>query len=129
MNAKTLHVTVNKDTKTVYEFIFDVHNLPKWAKGLGDSVKKSNGGWVVQTPKGPAGIRFVEPNPFGIADHYVSPSPGVEIYVPVRVVPNGPGSEVLFTLFQRPEMTDEQYAQDMQLVEQDLAALKRVLET
>jgi len=38
--------------------------------------------------------------------------PGVEVYVPIRVLPNGSGSTVLFTLFQLPGMSDEKYAED-----------------
>jgi hypothetical protein len=46
----------------------------------------------------------------------------------MRVLANGSGSEVLFTLFRLPDMSDEQYAEDMQLVEHDLRALKDLLE-
>jgi hypothetical protein len=46
----------------------------------------------------------------------------------MRVVPNASGSEVLLTLFRLPEMSAEQYAKDMEWVEQDLATLKQVLE-
>jgi hypothetical protein len=53
---------------------------------------------------------------------------GVEVYVPMRVLRNGSGSEVIFTLFRLPDMSDEQYAEDMQLVERDLKALKELLE-
>jgi hypothetical protein len=73
-------------------------------------------------------LRFVEHNDLGVLDHYVSPAPGVEAYVPMRVLPNGSGSEVLFTLFQLPGMSDEKYAEDAGLVTRDLQTLKRVLE-
>jgi len=73
-------------------------------------------------------IRFAGHNEFGVLDHYVSPAPGLEISVPMRVVPNGTGSEVTFTLFQLPEMSGEQYAEDIRLVERDLGTLKHVLE-
>jgi len=53
---------------------------------------------------------------------------GREIAVPMRVVPNGDGSEVLITVFQQPEMTEAQYQQDLGLVKRDLERLKRVLE-
>ena len=73
-------------------------------------------------------FRFVGQNEFGVLDHYVSPTPGVEILNPMRVVPNGSGSEVIFTLFQWPNMSDEQYAEDVGLVERDLTTLKTILE-
>jgi hypothetical protein len=46
----------------------------------------------------------------------------------MRVLSNGSGSEVLFTLFRLPDMSDEKYAEDMRLVDRDLRALKDLLE-
>lgn len=83
---------------------------------------------MVATPQGPVKFRFVGKNRLGVLDHYVSPEPGVEIYVPMRVVPRGAGSEILFTLFRSPGMTDHEAARDRRWVERDLKALKRVLE-
>jgi hypothetical protein len=73
-------------------------------------------------------LRFVNNNDLGVLDHYVTSAPGVEVYVPMRVLPNGSGSEVLFTLFQLPGMSDEKYAEDAGLVTRDLEKLKGVLE-
>jgi len=96
--------------------------------GLCRSVRKADGGWIVETPGGPMRIRFVGQNEFGILDHYVTPTPGLEIFSPMRVVPNGSGSEVIFTVFRLPNMSDEQYAEDVGLVERDLRTLKSILE-
>jgi hypothetical protein len=46
----------------------------------------------------------------------------------MRVIANGEGSEVLFTLFRTAGMSDAQFAADAQWVERDLAELKRFLE-
>jgi hypothetical protein len=46
----------------------------------------------------------------------------------MRVVPNGSGSEVLFTVFQPGDMSDEKYAEDIRWVEQDLHHLKSIME-
>ena len=72
-------------------------------------------------------MRFAERNTLGVLDHHVA-APGMEVYVPVRVIPNGSGSEVLFTLFRQPDMSDEQYAADTAMVERDLRALTELLE-
>ena len=54
---------------------------------------------------------------------------GVEVYVPMRVVQNGVnGSEVVITLFYTTHMTEEQFAQDMRMAEQDLKNLKSIIE-
>jgi len=59
----------------------------------------------------------------------VTTADGTEIYVPMRVVANGAGSEVIFTLYRSPGMTEDAYARDLKLVREDLQALKRILET
>ncbi|MDY0395627.1 hypothetical protein RWE15_15855 [Virgibacillus halophilus] len=74
-------------------------------------------------------IRFVERNKLGVLDHYVTISTGQEILNPMRVIPNGSGSEVMFTLFQSTEISDEKFAEDAKLVESDLKTLKDKLET
>ena len=126
--SRTLSVTIACPPRKVYEFVSNPENLPQWAAGLGKSVRKSGTGWVIETPQGPAQIRFAEKNDFGVLDHYVKLASGVEVYVPMRVVPNGSGSEVIFTLFKTPEMSDKQFAEDAGMVERDLKALKSILE-
>lgn len=46
----------------------------------------------------------------------------------MRVVANGSGSEVIFTLFRQPGMSDEQVTEDAAWVERDLGTLKNILE-
>ena len=126
--SRTLTISINCDPKKVYEFVSNLENMPKWAKTFCKSIKKSNNEWIMQTPQGPVKIKIAPTNDFGILDHTVIPAPGVEVVVPMRVVTNGLGSEVIFTLFQQPGMTDENFAKDHGMVEQDLAALKQVMD-
>ncbi len=55
------------------------------------------------------------------------PPDGGAMHNPMRVMPNGSGSEVVFTLFQR-GMSDDEMARDAGMVARDLAALKALLE-
>lgn len=126
--SRTLSVSIERQPQEVYRFISDPQNLPKWATSFCQSVKKSRDEWIVETPLGPMKIRFVERNDFGVLDHYVSPTPDQEILNLMRVVPNGTGSEVIFTLFQLPEISNDRYAEDLGMVERDLKVLKSVLE-
>lgn len=61
------------------------------------------------------------------AHHCLTLTSGEVIYVPMRVIADGNGSEVVFTL-RRPGMTDEDFKADGEAVAADLARLKRVLE-
>ncbi|WNG54434.1 SRPBCC family protein [Archangium gephyra] len=126
--VRHLRIGIARTLDAVYAFVSNPMNLPRWAKGIGGAVVRDGEQWLVQTPQGPARLRFAPPNPFGVLDHYVSPAPGIEVYVPLRVIAHGTASEVVFTLFRQPGMTDAQFAQDAAMVEQDLAALKALLE-
>jgi hypothetical protein len=73
-------------------------------------------------------LRFVERNALGVLDHLVTLPTGLKIRNPMRVIANGSGSEVVFTLFQTTNLSDKQFAEDAKLVKNDLRALKRLLE-
>ena len=49
---------------------------------------------------------------------------GTEIHVPLRVIANGHGAEVMLTLFRQPGMDDEMFARDVKWITRDLRALK-----
>lgn len=126
--SQTLTVSIDCHPDKVYGLVSNPENLPRWATAFCKSVRKSNSDWIVETPQGPVTIRFVPRNTLGVLDHYVTPATGGEIYVPMRVLANGSGSEVIFTLFRLPEMSDEEFAWDAGLVEQDLGTLKKLME-
>jgi len=128
MQSKTFSIAIDCEPKAVYAFVSDLSNLPKWGKTFCRSIKRTNGGWILESPQGRVGIRMSEPNALGVLDHYVSPAPGVEFLVPMRVVANGTGSEVVFTLFKQPGMSEDNFQSDIGMVEKDLATLKDVLE-
>jgi hypothetical protein len=46
----------------------------------------------------------------------------------MRVFPNNDGSELIFTLYRRPGVSDQAFAEDAKSVEKDLAKLKTLLE-
>jgi len=126
--SRNLSVQIRRNPRDVYNFTSVPENFPRWASGLGKSLKRKNGEWIAETPQGPIKVRFTERNEFGILDHYVIPESGVEIYIPMRVIPNGSGSELIFTLFRLSDVSDEKFAEDAEWVMRDLAALKNLLE-
>lgn len=129
MNAKTLTVSIKRQPKEVYEYITNPEFLSEWATTFSHSVKKSKGGeWIVETSEGQMKIKYVDKNQFGVADHYIITPQGQEIFNPMRVFPNNFGCEVIFTLFQIPGMSNEDFSKDAGLVEKDLRTLKNVLE-
>ena len=53
---------------------------------------------------------------------------GAKVYNPMRVFPNNDGSELIFTLYRRPGMSDQMFAEDAEAVTRDLKKLKALLE-
>ncbi len=126
--SRHLSIFINRDTTDVYDFVFNPENFPRWASGLGKSLKKVHDGCVAETPAGSVKVRFTERNEFGVLDHWLTLTPEQQIYIPMRVIPNGGGCEFIFTLFRLPDMSDEKFASDAEWVMRDLAALKMLLE-
>lgn len=124
--ARTVAVSIARPPEVVYAFVHDVRNLPRWS--FFTSVQdRGDGRWLVGTPQGEVELRMAERNDLGVVDHHVRLASG-EMLVPMRVVPNGDGSEVVFTVFRAPGMADDAFAADVAQVEYDLARLRDVLE-
>ncbi|AKJ67940.1 polyketide cyclase [Pandoraea thiooxydans] len=123
---RTLTVSIDRPWREVYDFAADPQSFKRWASGLGQSLQRVGQQWFADGPEGRVTIRFAERNDFGVLDHYVRLASGEEIYVPMRVVANGDGCTVMFTLLRSPGMSEATFARDAQWVERDLQALKRL---
>ncbi|MFZ2173349.1 MAG: SRPBCC family protein [Rhodococcus sp. (in: high G+C Gram-positive bacteria)] len=130
MTTESTHVSlfIDRSAADVYVFASDPANLPAWASGLSSSITQEDGRWIVESPMGRVTVTFVPANDFGILDHHVTLPSGETVYNPVRVIPDGERSEVVFTLRRREAMTADDFARDAQAVAADLRKLKELLE-
>jgi hypothetical protein len=129
MQARTLSITISREWSGLYEEFRHPEAFPRWASGLSDaSLQRDGDDWTARGPEGPVRIRFSPPNPFGVMDHWVELGKGREVYVPLRIIPNDTGAEVMLTLFRQPGITEASFARDIAWVERDLLALKRLAE-
>jgi polyketide cyclase/dehydrase/lipid transport protein len=126
--TRKLSVQINRPAAKVYDFLSRPENFPKWASGLGTSLRRAGPDWIVETAEGLATVRFSERNSYGVLDHSVRLPRGRSVYVPLRVVAQGDGCELVLTLYRQPEMSDEQFAADAEWIMRDLHAAKRILE-
>jgi hypothetical protein len=126
--SQHVSVSINRPADEVYEFASNPANLPKWAAGLSGSIENLNGDWIAESPMGRVKVQFAGANPFGILDHHGTLPSGARIYNPMRVFPNDDGSELIFTVYQRPDMSDDLLAEDAKAVARDLETLKTLLE-
>jgi len=128
MISRTLSVSIDCPPAKVYGYVINPENLPEWARGLALSVRQAGREWKVGTVNGPVSLRFAVRNTFGVLDHFITPLRGPELRVPMRVVPNDYGSEVMLTLFRRAGMSEEAFSRDARAVTKDLKNLKEILE-
>lgn len=128
VESRTITVRIERPFDNVYEFLVDPANWNQWAFGLGKNIRRSPDGWVADSDGGVARVQFTARNSFGVVDHTVIRPSGQRVYVPMRLIANGSGCELLFTLFREPNMSDAQFASDAGFVQRDLNGLKRLLE-
>lgn len=126
--ARHITVSIACPPDSVYAFASNPQNLLKWATGLGSSIEKTGNAWFAETPLGRTKITFAPVNDFGVLDHDVDLPSGDKLHVPMRVVPNGEGSEVTLTLIRQADMSDAKFAEDAEWVQKDLNTLKSLLE-
>jgi hypothetical protein len=126
--CRNISVSILRSPKEVYAFTSSGENLPLWASGLGHSVRNVDGQWVADGPLGHILVRFAPPNDLGVLDHDVVLPSGATVHNPMRVVPNGSGSTVIFTLLRLPGVSEAKFVEDASWVEKDLKTLKGLLE-
>lgn len=127
--ATLIHISIGRSTTEVYAYVSDPRNLSQWAAGLSRSPLHQDGeDWIADSPMGRVRITFAPKNPFGVIDHAVTLPDGATVINPLRVQPNGDGSEVIFTLYRRPEVSDASFKEDAARIRSDLKKLKSILE-
>ena len=132
MGSRSRHISIGieRPIAEVYDFVADPLNLPRWAAGLaGSSVERDGRQWFTESPMGRITFTFTPHNDFGVLDHDVTLPTGETVHNPLRVIPDGDGCEVVFTLRQRPGMSDDDFARDADAVTRDLATLRSLVET
>lgn len=128
MKSRTVSISIAASPRLVYEFVADPANLPQWAPGFVKSIANVDEEWVAQTTLGELTFHFAPLNTLGVLDHGVTLASGEIFMNPMRVVANGDGSEVLFTVFQQEGATAAEFEKDVETVRADLNTLKAVIE-
>lgn len=124
---KNISISIDKQYDDVYQFASNPENLTKWIAFI-KSVSKNGDTWLAKTDMGDIRITFVVPNNFGVIDHLVTLPNGETVNNPMRVIANGKGSELIFTLFRISGRTEEEFNKDAKAVEIDLQTLKKIME-
>lgn len=130
LKSRTLSFPIRRPYAEVYDFLADPLNFPSWASNLGaDFVQVGEHEWATTTRNGRVVLRFAPRNQFGILDHAVYAEGTTPITTPMRVIDNEGDGEILFTLLQRPGMSDAQFESEAEWVASDFDALRSLLES
>ena len=121
--ARHISRFIARTPSEVSAFLSDHHNLPKWAQGLSAGVTEEEGVVVSDSPMGRVRVRFAAGAELGIFDHDVTLPDGQTFHNPLRVLRNDEGSEVVFTLYRRAGVSDDDYERDAATITADLARL------
>jgi len=130
MTAESRHLSthIDRPIEEVYAYASDPTNMPAWAAGLCRSIEYVDGHWVADSDLGRIVVEFAPRNDFGVLDHDVTLPSGETFHNPVRVLPDGSGCEVVFTVRRPAGSSDEDFERDTSAVLADLITLKRLLE-
>ena len=122
-------VDIQAPFERVFGFLANPMNWPRYAVVNLRSVSPGERGWFKMVTKfGQGEIRVNPVKELGIIDHDWR-DPQANWTVPARIVANGDGVTVMYTLFQPPAMTDHQFDQAMQEMDIEMNKLREILES
>jgi uncharacterized protein YndB with AHSA1/START domain len=127
--STTIAVSIDCPLAEVYEFLVEPLNLPTWTLAVERIEHREGNDWTGTTAEGEVIFRYPKRNEYGVLDYAmwrVGEPEGA--LVPLRVVPNADGTEVLITYHQRPGISDEVYESELEWTRADLLTLKTLLE-
>ena len=133
LETRTIKRSIASTPRQVTEDLADPGNHPLWATeffaGPGEFV--GAGIWRMKVPAmgGDVQMKVDSDIEAGIVDLYLAPAGrDFDAALPVRVIPNGVGADVLFTLARMPGQTEEAFEQGVESMERELDQLKSRLE-
>ena len=125
--AETRSIAIAAPPEVVHAYVADPPNLPAWAPAFADAVRPAEDGtWTVASGGAEFAIRLPASAAHGTADIVAAADPRRGAFL--RVLPNGDGSELLFTLVFAPGTPAAAIGRQMATVEEELAAVRRVVE-
>ena len=131
LKSRDITTPLHRRYADVYGFLAEPTNFALWGGTEPDTEMKHLGGsdYLVVLPSGRRVMRFTPLNDFGVLDYQVFMEGETNGPVtPVRIHPNQDGSEIVFTWFQRPGVSDEQFESEAEWAYSDLLRMKAYIE-
>lgn len=102
MNIRTLAVTLSAPRDTVFNFLADIENLPRWAGGFCERIYLERGRWRALTSQGELDCELEAMANAGIIDLRFGDSPLRLAVLPIRVLALGANTTLVTVAFIEP---------------------------
>lgn len=126
--SNTQTISIAAPPEQVFDFVANPETLPVWAVGFCRHIRPDGTRWIVTTAHGEMPIRVATDRACGTIDFYFSPAPDAEMAAFSRVVPNGRGSEYVFTQFQGADMPAGDFEAQVAALGEELLVLRGVIQ-
>lgn len=99
MNLNTLTATVAAPRDTVFNFLADIENLPRWAPGFCERLYLERGRWKALTSHGELYLELEAGTEAGVIDLRAGPATDQMALLPIRVLALNSGACVVTMTF------------------------------
>ena len=124
--CETRSLAIDASPGRVHRFMADAANIPSWAPAFATAIRPSGEHWIATSSRGEVEIVVAGHRDAGTVDILSADDTTRGAFA--RVIPNGPVSEVLFTLFFEPGTPEEAIAAQMAVVEEELTRIAQLVQ-
>jgi uncharacterized protein YndB with AHSA1/START domain len=126
LRSETRTISIASPPEVVLDLVGDARRLPSWAPNFARSVRPDGAHWIVEDGAREARISVRIDRAHGTVDLLSAENPRRGAFA--RVLPNGGGSEFLFTLFFAPGTEEAAVTRQMEVVEEELESVRALCE-
>jgi RNA recognition motif-containing protein len=121
-----LTASLPQDAQTLFAWIADPENLPKWHTSFCRSLRKENGSLIAESPRGPVPVRFIRDDRTLVLDLLAEVAEGIELTNAIRILSNGEGSEIVWTLVKADGLSEAVFHEQVRWAGSALQNLRKV---
>ena len=129
MKSHTVTAVLDAPKETVFAYLAEIDNLPKWATEFARELRFEDGKAKVVNGLGEFFFSIDADADTGVIDMYAGPSEAELALFPTRVVPLPDGRSVYsFTMFQAPGMPDDLFEAQHASLQREFENIRREVE-
>jgi hypothetical protein len=124
----TVSVSINAKPEKVWNFVSDLLHWRQFSDFGKDIEQISDTEWIFHTSQGDVQVIPKFDKERLLLDQVCIIASGEEQFIPYRIVPNGDGCEIMMTNQQTATVNDEEYAEQLKWMTDELNNLKKIME-